>query len=72
MIYWYYPPDYKAYLNFTEQVYLEIMRCFEAEGIEFAFPTTTNYLAHDQRRPLQISIESASQLFKPNDAQPPA
>ena len=30
--------------------------------IEFAFPTTTNYLAQDQRRPLHISIASESQL----------
>jgi len=58
MIYWYFPPDYKAYLNFTERVNLEIMRRFEAEGIEFAFPTTTTYLAQDNRRPLHISLSS--------------
>jgi small-conductance mechanosensitive channel len=45
-------------MAFTEQVNMKIMRAFEAEGIEFAFPTTTNYLAHDSRHPLQISISS--------------
>ena len=58
MIYWYFTPDYKAYLKFTERVNLEMMRRFEAEGIEFAFPTTTTYLAQDNRRPLNISVSS--------------
>ncbi len=66
MIYWYFPPDYKAYLDFSERVNLEIMRRFEAEGIEFAFPTTTTYLAQDDRRPLHINISSDSQLIDQN------
>jgi MscS family membrane protein len=56
MIYWYHPPDYWAFTAFNERVNLEIMREFEKEGIEFAFPTTTTYLAHDPRRPLNISF----------------
>jgi MscS family membrane protein len=72
MLYWYHPPDWAAYMAFSERVNLQIMRAFEAEGIEFAFPTTTNYLAQDQRRPLHISIASEPQLLKPGDAQPPA
>ncbi len=67
MLYWYHPPDWAAYMAFSERVNLQIMRAFEAEGIEFAFPTTTNYLAQDQRRPLQISIASESQLVQPGD-----
>jgi MscS family membrane protein len=66
MIYWYFPPDYKAYLNFTERVNLEIMRRFEAEGIEFAFPTSTTYLAHDERRPLHISVSGDTKLIDQN------
>ena len=31
------------------------MRRFEAEGIEFAFPTSTQYLAHDPNRALSIT-----------------
>jgi MscS family membrane protein len=58
MMYWYFPPDYWAYVEFTERVNLEIMRRFEEEGIEFAFPTTTTYLAQDDRRPLHISLSS--------------
>jgi MscS family membrane protein len=59
MIYWYFPPDYWAYLEFNQRVNMEIMRRFEEEGIEFAFPTTTTYLAHDARRPLQINISDS-------------
>jgi MscS family membrane protein len=58
MIYWYFPADYWAYMEFTEKVNLKIMRAFEKEGIEFAFPTTTTYLAHDERRPLHLNISS--------------
>ena len=58
MIYWYFPPNYWDFLTFSERVNLQIMRAFEAEGIEFAFPTTTTYLAHDDRRPLSITFSS--------------
>jgi MscS family membrane protein len=67
MIYWYFPADYWAYMTFTEKVNLKIMRAFETEGIEFAFPTTTNYLAHDSRRPLQVSISSDRMLTEQSD-----
>ncbi len=69
MIYWYFPPDYWAYLDFTERVNLEIMHRFEEEGIEFAFPTTTTYLAHDDRRPLHISLSSDLPLAGQSDKQ---
>ena len=58
MVYWYFPPDYWAYLDFSQRVNMEIMRRFEEEGIEFAFPTTTTYLAHDDRRPLHIDVSN--------------
>ena len=68
MIYWYHPADYWAYVEFSEKVNLKIMQAFEKEGIEFAFPTTTTYLAHDERRPLHISIDS-NQHFLTNARQ---
>jgi len=60
MIYWYHPPNYWDFMEFSERVNLKIMRAFEAEGIEFAFPTTTTYLAQDERRPLTINVSSQS------------
>jgi len=62
MIYWYFPPDYWAYLEFNQRVNMEIMRRFEEQGIEFAFPTTTTYLAHDSRRPLHIDVSSETSI----------
>jgi MscS family membrane protein len=61
-VYWYFPPDYWAYLEFTQRVNMEIMRRFEEQGIEFAFPTTTTYLAQDSRRPLHIDVSSETSI----------
>ena len=60
MMYWYFPPNYWDFMALNERVNLQIMRAFEKEGIEFAFPTTTTYLAQDDRRPLNITISSDS------------
>ena len=45
MIYWYHPPEYWDYMAFTERVNMEILEQFNAEGIEFAFPSQSIYLA---------------------------
>lgn len=50
-VYWYTPPDWWKYMAFTEWVNYELLRRFNAEGIEFAFPTQTVHLAGDPRRP---------------------
>lgn len=52
VIYWYYPPSYWDFLAFNERVNHAILKRFNDEGIEFAFPTQTLYLAGDPRRPL--------------------
>jgi MscS family membrane protein len=44
MSYWVKPPDYWIYNEVNERVNLEMMKRFEAEGIEFAFPTQTLYV----------------------------
>ncbi|NVM21545.1 MAG: hypothetical protein HWN68_07175 [Desulfobacterales bacterium] len=51
-------------MAFTERVNLEIMRAFEAEGIEFAFPTTTTCLAQDERRPLHVTVAGDSDFVR--------
>ncbi len=65
MIAWYHPPEYWDFLEWCEETNLTIMREFEKEGIEFAFPTNTTYLAQDDRRPLTITMNADGQ-------QPPA
>jgi len=44
MTYWVVPPDWWLYLEVNQRVNTEMMKRFEAEGIEFAFPTQTLYL----------------------------
>ncbi len=47
MSYWVKPADYWLYHQVNEQVNFEIMKRFEAEQIEFAFPTQTLYVKKD-------------------------
>jgi len=56
VIYWYHPPDYWDFMQFSEKVNLEILNRFNSEGIDFAFPTQTLYLAGDEKRPLNIDL----------------
>ncbi len=56
VMYWYHPPEYWDFLGFSQAFNLKLMRAFEAEGIEFAFPTQTLYLANDDRRQLAIRM----------------
>jgi len=58
VIYWYHPPSYWAFMAFTENFNKEVLRRFNEEGIDFAFPTQTLYLAGDSSRPLTFGIES--------------
>ncbi len=44
MSYWVKPADFWLYNKVNEQVHLEIMKRFEAEQIEFAFPSQTLYV----------------------------
>ena len=52
VVYWFHPPDPWMSLEFAQRVNLQIMERFNAEGIDFAFPSQTVYLAGDSKRPL--------------------
>lgn len=54
--YWFHPPDYWSYMEFTEKVNREVFRRFNEEGIDFAFPTQTIHLAGDKDRPVDFGI----------------
>ena len=56
VIYWYHPPDYWTFLAFNEKVNKEILTKFNNEGIDFAFPTQTVYLAGDNKRKLRVEV----------------
>jgi small-conductance mechanosensitive channel len=38
--------DYNQYMDIQQSIYLAIHEGFEAEGIEFAYPTQTLFLEH--------------------------
>jgi len=58
VIYWYHPPNYWDYLAFTERFNKEVFSRFSEEGIDFAFPTQTTYLAGDPSRALVIRVQN--------------
>ena len=37
-------PDYNAYMDIQQHINLELFRRFEAEGVEFAYPTQTVFV----------------------------
>ncbi len=45
--YWFAPPDWWEYLAFTHEFNMELLRRYNEEGIEFAFPTRTLYVKQD-------------------------
>ena len=61
VLYLYHPADYWGYMKFSQWVNLQIAREFQKEGIKFAFPTTTTYLAPDGQNPLLVSLTEGSQ-----------
>ncbi len=53
---WYAPADWWPYQAWIQRTCLEILRRFEQEGLEFAFPTQTIYLADDEKRRLKLEL----------------
>ncbi len=54
VIYWFHPPDYWAFMEYGERLNFQILERFNAEGIDFAFPTQTVYVAGDDKRPFKV------------------
>jgi MscS family membrane protein len=47
VVHWWESQDYKEYLLGFQHLNLELKKRFDAEGINFAFPTQTVYLKQD-------------------------
>jgi len=54
VIYWYHPPEYWKYLDHATWINTQIVERFNAEGIDFAFPTQTLHLAGDEKQPIDF------------------
>jgi MscS family membrane protein len=59
VIVWFVPADYAVFMEWCSVTNLEILRRFNAEGIEFAFPTNTTYIAGDSKRRLVFTNEES-------------
>ena len=60
VVYWFHPPDQWLSVEFAHRVNMQIMERFNAEGIDFAFPSQTMYLAGDNKRPLNLDRQPSS------------
>ncbi len=66
VVHWWNSTDFKAYLLEFQRLNLEIKRRFDAEGINFAFPTQTVYLKQDSewKRSDTVPPPSAGSMAK--------
>ena len=67
MLYWYQPPNFWDFNAFNQSVNMQMMQAFEREGINFAFPTTTTYLAQEDKQPLHLTVSGGSSLSDLSD-----
>jgi MscS family membrane protein len=56
VIAWYHPADYWVMQDWQQRTCLEILRRFNDQGIDFAFPSRTVYLANDDKRQLKLKM----------------
>lgn len=56
LIAWYHPANYWDMQEWQQRTCLEILRKFNAEGIDFAFPSRTLFLANDEKRQLKLKM----------------
>ncbi len=56
VIAWYHPANYWDMQEWLQRTCLEILRRFNDEGIDFAFPSRTLYLANDDNRQLKLKM----------------
>jgi len=56
VITWYHPANYWDMQEWLQRTCLEILKRFNDEGIDFAFPSRTTYLANDDKRQLKLKM----------------
>jgi len=56
VVVWYHPPNYWDYQAWLQKTCLKIMGRFDAEDIDFAFPSRTIYVANDDKRQLKLKM----------------
>ncbi len=69
VIYWYHPAEYWDFLAFNQKFLQQLFERYAEEGIDFAFPTQTVYLAGDEKRPLDFGFREGHNPFAPKEEQ---
>lgn len=54
VIVWFQTLDYLQFLRWKHEINLEILQRFNAAGLNFAFPTSTTFVAGDRNYPLEL------------------
>jgi len=54
--YWFTPADWWEYLAFNHEFNMELLRRYNEEGIEFAFPTQTLYVKQDSDLTAEVTV----------------
>ncbi len=58
--YWFTPADWWEYLAFNHEFNMELLRRYNEEGIEFAFPTQTLYVKQDSELSAEVTVKPKS------------
>jgi len=61
VITWYHPGDFFKHLDWCHRTNMEVLRKFNASSLEFAFPTSTTYIAGDPKRKVLASLATEKQ-----------
>lgn len=62
VILWYNTTGFWQGLDWTDEINRTILKRFNEEGLEFAFPTSTTYLAYDSKREVELKIRDTARL----------
>ncbi len=61
VILWFNTRDFWQSLDWADEINRAILKRFNGEGLEFAFPTSTTYLAYDSKREVEIKVKEVPQ-----------
>lgn len=67
IFYWYAPPDYWAFLDFSERINLEIVRRFAEIGIELAPPTSKMHISDESGQALDLPAQDKAPVESQDD-----